>query len=453
MKGVHIIRGTNSTLDEAGSYSSSLTIDQQSPNSTSNSIGDTTSNKRHNIRIGDTRFHGRILFRARALYDYPIDGDTLHIDDEEIKLLRFKKGDIINVYEQDPSGWWAGEHNNEKGIFPGSYMRVIEEEEEAKVPKHKSKDISKDELLRKVNDLEKRSEVLLDERNNIEKIKGEIEKKCAKSEFEVNEIFKKLKEKEELAAEQALKINQLESELEDSSTKLSAKEVEVLTLELEIQDYKQKAEQDIKIRQLQEEKEQKASLLKDIDGELNAKRTELNEVIKLRQDIEKSLNEAQTKLTRLETQKSPATPGGEDPRDKKIKEMERHLESVKKQLGEEVMERRKAEAEFKEYKKSYSTAEIETLRTENAKLGEDLKAKPELEQKLSKINLILQGLIHKDDSQLSVPMMKEIMNKIRKGIDAPKTGGGSSLNVAASSPPSQEAVRALMHRSRTELKR
>jgi hypothetical protein len=46
-----------------------------------------------------------VLFRARALYDYPIDGDTLHIEDEEIKLLRFKKGDVINVYEQDPSGW------------------------------------------------------------------------------------------------------------------------------------------------------------------------------------------------------------------------------------------------------------------------------------------------------------------------------------------------------------
>lgn len=38
-------------------------------------------------------------------YDYPLDGDTLQVEDEEIKLLKFRKGDIINVYEQDTSGW------------------------------------------------------------------------------------------------------------------------------------------------------------------------------------------------------------------------------------------------------------------------------------------------------------------------------------------------------------
>jgi hypothetical protein len=39
-------------------------------------------------------------------YDYPLDGDTLQVEDEEIKLLKFRKGDIINVYEQDTSGWY-----------------------------------------------------------------------------------------------------------------------------------------------------------------------------------------------------------------------------------------------------------------------------------------------------------------------------------------------------------
>lgn len=41
-------------------------------------------------------------------------------------------------------------------------------------------------------------------------------------------------------------------------------------------------EQDAKIRRLQEEKEVKASLLKDIDTELVAKRNELHDVVKLR---------------------------------------------------------------------------------------------------------------------------------------------------------------------------
>ena len=84
------------------------------------------------------------LNRARALYDYPIDGDTLQIEDEEIKLLRFRKNDIINVYEQDPSGWyvsqecvvsmeclydscynrWAGEHNGLKVYLSCAIMLI-----------------------------------------------------------------------------------------------------------------------------------------------------------------------------------------------------------------------------------------------------------------------------------------------------------------------------------------
>jgi hypothetical protein len=57
------------------------------------------------------------------LYDYPLDGDTLQVDDEEIKLLKFKKGDIISVYEQDPSGWYVGARNFIS--VPFSYLIII----------------------------------------------------------------------------------------------------------------------------------------------------------------------------------------------------------------------------------------------------------------------------------------------------------------------------------------
>lgn len=50
------------------------------------------------------------IYIVKLSYDYPLDGDTLQVEDEEIKLLKFRKGDIINVYEQDTSGWYAITH-------------------------------------------------------------------------------------------------------------------------------------------------------------------------------------------------------------------------------------------------------------------------------------------------------------------------------------------------------
>lgn len=402
---------TNSTTSGAGSL-----------NNSSNSVSSSSSDKKHTIRIGDTRFFGRILFRARALYDYPIDGDTLQIEDEEIKLLRFRKNDIINVYEQDPSGWWAGEYNGLKGIFPGSYMKVIEEEPED--TKQKNKDLSKDDLMRKITELERKRDSMHVEKEKIrydfEKEKSELERRINenkhKSEGEVLMLKKVLKDKQDLIEQQASKIRQLEYEKEECVTKLSAKEVDVITMEMELKDYKKKlpdylkAEQDAKIRRLQEEKEVKASLLKDIDTELVAKRNELHDVVKLRQEIEKGLHEAQTKLVDLETSSR-----GEGNMEKRIKDLEKQVDLMKKQLGEEVYDKRKAENELREVK-SATSSEIEALKKEKMRLESEAKGRAEADAKLSKINLILQGILQKDDTSLSVPIMKDILSKMRRAM-------------------------------------
>jgi len=54
--------------------------------------------------------------RARADHDYTAT------DDSE---LSFKKGDIILIVGEDPSGWWDGELNGIAGQFPQTYVTVM----------------------------------------------------------------------------------------------------------------------------------------------------------------------------------------------------------------------------------------------------------------------------------------------------------------------------------------
>jgi len=54
--------------------------------------------------------------RAQALYDYESSAQ-----DE----LSFTKDTIINILQQDPSGWWEGEIDGRKGWCPATYLQLI----------------------------------------------------------------------------------------------------------------------------------------------------------------------------------------------------------------------------------------------------------------------------------------------------------------------------------------
>lgn len=54
--------------------------------------------------------------KVRALFDYT--GETQ-------PELSFKKGDIITVTEKDESGWWQGELNGERGVFPSGWVEEL----------------------------------------------------------------------------------------------------------------------------------------------------------------------------------------------------------------------------------------------------------------------------------------------------------------------------------------
>ncbi|EGG18446.1 hypothetical protein DFA_03940 [Cavenderia fasciculata] len=56
--------------------------------------------------------------RAKGLYDYEASCDT---------ELNFKEGDILNITEQDASGWWFAELNGVSGFVPQNYLQPIEE--------------------------------------------------------------------------------------------------------------------------------------------------------------------------------------------------------------------------------------------------------------------------------------------------------------------------------------
>jgi len=57
---------------------------------------------------------------CRALYDYAA---------QDTSALSFRKGDIIEVLSQQPSGWWDGLLRDERGWFPSNYVSLISEEE------------------------------------------------------------------------------------------------------------------------------------------------------------------------------------------------------------------------------------------------------------------------------------------------------------------------------------
>ncbi|KAK7014093.1 cell division cycle-related protein [Paramarasmius palmivorus] len=57
---------------------------------------------------------------CRALYDYQ------SVNKNELKL---RKGDVIEVLSQQPSGWWDGLLGDERAWFPSNYVTVIDEEE------------------------------------------------------------------------------------------------------------------------------------------------------------------------------------------------------------------------------------------------------------------------------------------------------------------------------------
>lgn len=57
---------------------------------------------------------------CRALYDY---------ESQDNSALSFRRGDIIEVLSQQPSGWWDGLLGDERGWFPSNYVVIISEEE------------------------------------------------------------------------------------------------------------------------------------------------------------------------------------------------------------------------------------------------------------------------------------------------------------------------------------
>ena len=56
------------------------------------------------------------LERCRAIYQY-----TANLNDE----LSLSPGDLITVHEKQADGWWIGECRGRTGIFPATYVQVI----------------------------------------------------------------------------------------------------------------------------------------------------------------------------------------------------------------------------------------------------------------------------------------------------------------------------------------
>lgn len=69
---------------------------------------------RHSVMNGGEE---RVLVRVRGLFDYEATCDT---------ELSFKEGDILQITEQDESGWWYAEVDGRAGFVPQNYVEVLE---------------------------------------------------------------------------------------------------------------------------------------------------------------------------------------------------------------------------------------------------------------------------------------------------------------------------------------
>lgn len=54
--------------------------------------------------------------QCRAIYQY-----SANLNDE----LSLSPGDLITVHQKQPDGWWIGECRGRTGIFPATYVQVI----------------------------------------------------------------------------------------------------------------------------------------------------------------------------------------------------------------------------------------------------------------------------------------------------------------------------------------
>eukprot|EP01113_Clastostelium_recurvatum_P016189 TRINITY_DN1920_c0_g1_i1.p1 TRINITY_DN1920_c0_g1~~TRINITY_DN1920_c0_g1_i1.p1 ORF type:complete len:495 (-),score=107.81 TRINITY_DN1920_c0_g1_i1:45-1529(-) len=411
--------------EQLGSPGSGMTP-PTSPSSSSSSSTSTSSAVMNQRRV----VSGKIILKARALYDYPLEGDTLALQDGEIKLLRFKKGDIVNVYEQDSSGWWAGEFEGNKGIFPGSYMETLRPEEYA-VPTIAPKRVSTKKVApaeleardERIRQLETQVETLFLEKEELHKkfqsekatMQSLYEEYKMKSADEILQLGRVIEARErELAGrdgsvvEDKKKIRELQLMLEQANAEISAKEVEFMALEIQSEDYKSK----LAAAQAQNAT---ASMNAASAAEVATLRSQLDESNRVRGHYEKMLTDTQTKLQEASKQiyalsTSPSS-------DRLAKDLQGQVDLLKRQLGEEVSHRKYAENDLAVMKER-SSQSSEILMSERNRLEVALHSKVELEDRLEKVVGILGSIILKDDAQLTVSGIKLLLMKLRKGVES-----------------------------------
>jgi len=59
-----------------------------------------------------------VLFEVQALYDYVPDAAAM----AKSTKLSFKSGEMVQILQTDPSGWWLGQLRGERGWVPASFL-------------------------------------------------------------------------------------------------------------------------------------------------------------------------------------------------------------------------------------------------------------------------------------------------------------------------------------------
>lgn len=231
-----------------------------------------------------------VICRAEAICDYNAE-NMEHVDDE-VTFLHFSKEDVVDVVEQDDSGWWEGIANGEWGIFPGSYVKVTEiyqivENSELKEESTETATGSSKTSKNRVKTSTKLNEKDCNETEKPCQIHVHIEKK---DKFEESQQSKKNKDQQELEYLRKYKIEK-EREMEELLKKYNNLQVEINKYKLSEEKLKEDNHRD---------PEEKISSLPKESQNLNSVNDQVEDLLLRNKELEEKMKERNAKILELE---------------------------------------------------------------------------------------------------------------------------------------------------------
>lgn len=111
----------------SASTSSSISVDSPGPSSSSSSLNLPESEKSSSpLQYPLASPSADETVRISSVPEFVLALHDFHPQHQNATCLSFRAGQVIHVLNRDPSGWWDGEINGQRGWFPSNYVSADE---------------------------------------------------------------------------------------------------------------------------------------------------------------------------------------------------------------------------------------------------------------------------------------------------------------------------------------